>query len=154
MARRVGILTSPSGAAVHDVLTVLTRRSPGVKAVIYPIPVQGAGAAARIARMLEIASARAECDVLILARGGGSLEDLWCFNEESVVRAIHRCEIPVITGIGHEIDVTIADFVADRRAPTPSAAAELVSPDAGALARVAGRYESPAGPTDATSSVR
>ena len=130
LAQRVGIVTSPTGAAVQDVLTVLKRRSPGVKAIVYPVPVQGPSAAGQIARMLDIACARDECDVLILTRGGGSLEDLWCFNEEVVARAIDRCTIPLVTGVGHEVDVTIADFVADRRAPTPSAAAELVSPDA------------------------
>jgi exodeoxyribonuclease VII large subunit len=99
--------------------------------MIYPVPVQGAEAAPEIARMLDVASERGECDVLILARGGGSLEDLWAFNEESVARAIRRSTVPVVTGVGHEVDVTIADFAADRRAATPSAAAELVSPEAG-----------------------
>lgn len=126
----IGILTSPSGAALHDLLTVMRRRFPGVHAIIHPVPVQGAGAAGRIVEMVERAVARAECDVLVLARGGGSYEDLWCFNDEGLARAIHRCPIPVVTGIGHEVDFTIADFVADRRAPTPSGAAELVTPDA------------------------
>ena len=126
----IGILTSPSGAALRDILTVMRRRFPGVHAILYPVPVQGAAAAGRIAAMLDCAADRAECDVLVLARGGGSLEDLWCFNEEGLARAIHRCPIPVVTGIGHETDFTIADFVADRRAATPSAAAELVTPDA------------------------
>ena len=126
----IGIVTSPTGAALRDILIVMRRRFPGVHAILYPVPVQGSGAAARIAEMLERAAARAECDVLVLARGGGSIEDLWCFNEEAVARAIHRCPIPLVTGIGHEIDFTIADFVADRRAPTPSAAAELITPDA------------------------
>ena len=126
----IGVLTSPSGAALHDLLTVMRRRFPGVHAIIHPVPVQGAGAAGRIAEMIERAAARAECDVLVLARGGGSYEDLWCFNDEHLARAIHRCPIPVVTGIGHEVDFTIADFVADRRAPTPSGAAELVTPDA------------------------
>jgi exodeoxyribonuclease VII large subunit len=97
--------------------------------LVYPVPVQGAAAAPAIVAALDLASARAECDVLILTRGGGSLEDLWAFNDERVARAIHRCAIPVVTGIGHEIDFTIADFVADLRAPTPSGAAELVAPD-------------------------
>ena len=126
----IGILTSPTGAALRDILTVMRRRYPGVHAILYPVPVQGEGAAGRIAEMVDRAAARAECDVLVLARGGGSLEDLWCFNEEPVARAIHRCPIPIVTGIGHEVDFTIADLVADRRAPTPSAAAELVTPDA------------------------
>ena len=126
----IGIVTSPTGAALRDILTVMRRRFPGVHAILYPVPVQGSGAAARIAEMLERIAARAECDVLVLARGGGSIEDLWCFNEEAVARAIHRCPIPLVTGIGHETDFTIADFVADRRAPTPSAAAELITPDA------------------------
>ena len=126
----IGIVTSPTGAALRDILTVMRRRFPGVHAILYPVPVQGSGAAARIAEMLERAAARAECDVLVLARGGGSIEDLWCFNDEAVARAIHRCPIPLVTGIGHEIDFTIADFVADRRAPTPSAAAEMITPDA------------------------
>lgn len=127
---RIGILTSPTGAALRDILTVMRRRFPGVHAILYPVPVQGEGAASRIAQMLDRASARSECDVLVLARGGGSLEDLWCFNEEPVARAIHRCPIPIVTGIGHETDLTIADLVADRRAPTPSVAAELATPDA------------------------
>ncbi len=126
----VGIVTSPTGAALRDILNVMRRRYPGVHAILYPVPVQGAEAAGRIAQMLDRAAARAECDVLVLARGGGSLEDLWCFNEEPVARAIHRCPIPIVTGIGHEVDLTIADLVADRRAPTPSVAAELVTPDA------------------------
>ena len=126
----IGIITSPTGAALRDILNVMRRRYPGVHAVLYPVPVQGEGAASRIAEMVDRAAARAECDVLVLARGGGSLEDLWCFNEERVARAIHRCPIPLVTGIGHEVDFTIADLVADRRAPTPSAAAELVTPDA------------------------
>jgi exodeoxyribonuclease VII large subunit len=127
--RRIGVITSPTGAAIRDVLHILGRRFPVTGVLIYPVPVQGAAAAPAIAAALDLASARAECDVLILARGGGSLEDLWAFNDERVARAIYRCAIPVVTGIGHEIDFTIADFVADLRAPTPSAAAELVVPD-------------------------
>jgi len=129
LPERIGVITSPSGAAIRDILTVLRRRFPAIPVLIYPIPVQGAGAAEEIARTVRLACARAECDVLILARGGGSLEDLWAFNEETVARAIYDCDIPVVTGIGHEIDFTIADFVADRRAATPSMAAELVTPD-------------------------
>ncbi|MET0088189.1 MAG: exodeoxyribonuclease VII large subunit [Sedimenticola sp.] len=127
--RRIGIITSPSGAAVRDVLTVLKRRQPAIEPIIYPVPVQGDEAPARIAEMIHIADRRAECDTLILTRGGGSLEDLMAFNDEQVARAIHAAETPIISAVGHEIDFTIADFVADYRAPTPSAAAELASPD-------------------------
>ena len=130
LPRCIGVVTSPTGAAVRDVLSVLGRRFPAVPVVIYPVPVQGAGAAEAIARMLDLACERSECDVLILARGGGSLEDLWAFNEETVARAMHRASIPIVTGVGHEVDFTIADLVADLRAPTPSAAAESVVPDA------------------------
>jgi exodeoxyribonuclease VII large subunit len=127
--RRIGIITSPTGAAVRDILHVLARRFAAVPVLIYPVPVQGAQASAEILAALELAGRRAECDVLILARGGGSLEDLWAFNDERLARAIAVSPTPIITGIGHEIDFTIADFVADIRAPTPSAAAELVVPD-------------------------
>jgi exodeoxyribonuclease VII large subunit len=130
LPRRIGVVTSPSGAAVRDILHVLRRRFPAVPVIIYPTPVQGDGAAAKIAAALATASQRAECDVLILARGGGSLEDLWSFNEEVVARAIRASDIPVVSGVGHEVDFTIADFAADLRAPTPSGAAELVVPDA------------------------
>lgn len=126
---KLGIITSPTGAAIRDILTVVKRRFPALPVLIYPVPVQGVGAADEIARMLQIANAHAACDVLILARGGGSLEDLAAFNTEVVARAIDASQIPVVAGIGHEIDVTIADFVADQRAPTPSAAAELVTPE-------------------------
>lgn len=129
LPRRIGVITSLTGAAIHDVLTVLRRRFPAIPVLVYPTPVQGKTAAPEIARMIRLASARAECDVLILCRGGGSLEDLWAFNEEIVARAIADCDIPIVTGIGHEVDVTIADFAADLRAPTPSGAAEHVSPD-------------------------
>jgi exodeoxyribonuclease VII large subunit len=128
LPRQIGVVTSPTGAALRDILSILARRFPAIPVLIYPVPVQGAGAAPEIARMLDVASNRGECDVLILARGGGSLEDLWAFNEENVARAIRRSRVPVVTGVGHEVDVTIADFAADRRAATPSAAAELVSP--------------------------
>jgi exodeoxyribonuclease VII large subunit len=127
--RVIGVVTSPTGAAIRDILNILARRFPSARVLIHPVPVQGETAPRAIARALDLASARAECDVLILARGGGSLEDLWAFNDERVARAIHRCGIPVVAGIGHEIDFTIADFVADVRAPTPSGAAELVVPD-------------------------
>jgi exodeoxyribonuclease VII large subunit len=130
LPRRIGVITSPTGAAVRDILHVLARRFPAAAVLIYPVPVQGAQAAAEITAALELAGRRAECDVLILARGGGSLEDLWAFNDERLARAIVASPIPVIAGIGHEVDFTIADFAADVRAPTPSAAAELVVPDA------------------------
>jgi exodeoxyribonuclease VII large subunit len=130
LPRRIGIITSPTGAAVRDILHVLARRFPAVAVLIYPVPVQGGQAAAEIVAALELAGRRAECDVLILARGGGSLEDLWAFNDERLARVIAASPIPIITGIGHEVDFTIADFAADVRAPTPSAAAELVVPDA------------------------
>jgi len=130
--RRIGIVTSPTGAALRDVLHVLARRCPSVPLLVYPVPVQGAGAAREIAAMLELADRRAEVDVLLLVRGGGSLEDLWAFNDESLARTLADLELPVISGIGHEVDITIADFVADLRAPTPSAAAELAAPDAAA----------------------
>ncbi|GAC1451826.1 MAG: exodeoxyribonuclease VII large subunit [Steroidobacteraceae bacterium] len=130
--RRIGVITSPSGAALHDILHVLARRYPPAAVLIYPTLVQGAEAAPALVAALKAASARAECDVLILARGGGSLEDLWAFNDERVARAIHACVVPLVCGVGHEVDVTIADFVADVRAPTPSGAAELVAPDGAA----------------------
>jgi exodeoxyribonuclease VII large subunit len=126
---RIGIVTSPKAAALRDVLTTLRRRMPGIPVVIYPAPVQGEGAAEKIAQAIRAASVRAEVDVLIVCRGGGSIEDLWSFNEEIVARAIVDCAIPVVSGVGHETDFTIADFVADARAPTPTAAAELVSPN-------------------------
>lgn len=129
LPRRIGVITSPTGAAIRDVLHILRRRFCTIPVLIYPVQVQGGVAAAQIARTIRRASGRAECDVLILVRGGGSLEDLWAFNEESVARAIYDCTVPVVTGIGHEVDFTIADFVADVRAPTPSGAAELVAPD-------------------------
>jgi len=130
LPKRIGVITSPTGAAIRDILHVLGRRFPAVAVLIYPVAVQGAQAAAEILAALRLAGRRAECDVLILARGGGSLEDLWAFNDEELARAIVASPIPVISGIGHEIDFTIADFAADVRAPTPSAAAELVVPDA------------------------
>lgn len=126
--QRIGIITSPAAAALRDVLTTLRRRMPNIPALIYPVPVQGEGAAQKIAAAIQLAGQRKECDVLILCRGGGSIEDLWAFNEEVVARAIAACKIPIICGVGHETDVTIADFTADRRAPTPTAAAELATP--------------------------
>ncbi|HGM6862034.1 exodeoxyribonuclease VII large subunit [Serratia rubidaea] len=126
-AKRLGVITSASGAALHDILQVLQRRDPSLPIVIYPTSVQGADAPLQIVRAIEAANRRDECDVLIVGRGGGSLEDLWSFNDERVARAIFASHIPVVSAVGHETDVTIADFVADLRAPTPSAAAELVS---------------------------
>lgn len=125
----IGVVTSPTGAAVRDIIKVLKRRFPSIPVIIYPTQVQGDTAAAHIAEAIHVANARQECDVLIVARGGGSLEDLWSFNEEVVARAIFASDIPIVSGVGHEVDFTIADFVADARAATPSAAAELVSPD-------------------------
>ncbi len=125
----IGIVTSPTGAAIHDVLTVFSRRNPAINVILYPALVQGASAAQEIVNQIEKANQRNEVDALIVGRGGGSLEDLWPFNEESVARAIFDSNIPVVSAVGHEIDVTISDFVADRRAPTPSAAAELLSID-------------------------
>ncbi|WP_409499800.1 exodeoxyribonuclease VII large subunit [Mannheimia glucosida] len=125
--KTVGIITSSSGAALQDILHILQRRDPSLSVVIYPALVQGKEATQDIVNMIELANRRNECDVLIVGRGGGSLEDLWCFNEESVAYAIYHSQIPIISAVGHETDVTIADFVADLRAPTPSAAAELVS---------------------------
>jgi exodeoxyribonuclease VII large subunit len=132
--RCIGVVTSLAAAALRDVLTTLARRNPAIPVIVYPAPVQGEGAAGRIAAALARAGARGECDVLLLVRGGGSLEDLWQFNEEAVARAIRACPLPVVVGVGHETDSTIADFAADRRAPTPTAAAELVSPSRAELA--------------------
>jgi len=138
LPRAVGVVTSLQAAALHDVLTALARRAPYLHVVVYPVPVQGAGAGEQIAAMLARAAARREVEVLLLVRGGGSIEDLWAFNEEVVARAIGACPLPVVVGVGHESDFTIADFVADLRAPTPTAAAELVAPEAAALvARIA-----------------
>ncbi len=138
---RIGVVTSPSGAAIRDILSVLKRRFPALEVIIYPCQVQGEAAKLEIARAIEQANRHRQCDVLILSRGGGSLEDLWPFNEEIVARAVRGSHIPVVTGIGHEIDFTIADFAADLRAPTPSAAAEAVSPDGAALRRHLGSLE-------------
>jgi exodeoxyribonuclease VII large subunit len=125
--RAVGVVTSLQAAALRDVLATLARRSPQAAVVVYPVPVQGAGAGERIASMLETVSRRGEVDVVLLVRGGGSIEDLWAFNEEVVARAVYESGLPLISAVGHEVDFTISDFVADLRAPTPSAAAEMVS---------------------------
>ncbi len=131
--RAIGLVTSPAAAALRDILTTLGRRAPMVPVILYPAPVQGEGAGARIAAAIALANARREVDVLVVGRGGGSLEDLWAFNEEVVARAIAGSAIPIVSGVGHETDFTIADFVADLRAPTPTAAAAAASPDREAL---------------------
>lgn len=135
MPQRIGIVTSAKAAALRDVLTTLRRRWPAAPVVLYPTLVQGTGAAGQIAAAIEAAGERAECDVLLIVRGGGSIEDLWAFNEEAVARAIAACPIPTVSGVGHETDFTIADFVADLRAPTPTGAAQLATPDRGELAQ-------------------
>ncbi|MBY4678520.1 exodeoxyribonuclease VII large subunit [Marinobacterium arenosum] len=132
-ASHIGVVTSPTGAAIHDILTVLKRRFPGLPVTLYPTAVQGEEAPAQICRAIELANRHGECDVLIVGRGGGSLEDLWPFNDERVARAIHASELPIVSAVGHEVDLSISDFVADVRAATPSAAAELLSPDQTAL---------------------
>ena len=130
---RLGVITSPSGAAIRDVLKVLRRRAPQLAVTIFPVRVQGSGAAEEILEALRIATQRGDCDVLLLTRGGGSIEDLAAFNDERLARAVAAVDIPVVSAVGHEIDFAITDFVADRRAPTPSAAAELISPDTAVL---------------------
>ncbi len=127
--RKIGIVTSPTGAAIRDVLSVLARRAPHIPVMLFPTIVQGERAAEEILQAMRNAKSQGDCEVLLLVRGGGSLEDMWCFNDEALAREIANFPIPVVTGIGHEIDFTIADFVADMRAPTPSVAAETVSPD-------------------------
>ena len=127
--RVIGVLSSPVGAAIHDVLTTLRRRQPLLRVILYPVPVQGSGAAVEITHMLEVAVTRDECDVLLLTRGGGSLEDLMAFNDEGLARAIAACPLPVVSAVGHEVDFSISDLVADVRAATPTAAAELLSHD-------------------------
>ncbi len=129
LPRTIGIITSPTGAAIRDVLTVLKRRMPHVPVIIYPTQVQGEKAAKNIIEQLRVANERAECDVLLVTRGGGSLEDMWCFNDEKLARAIGASDIPVVSAVGHEVDTSISDLVADLRAPTPSAAAELLVPN-------------------------
>src|SRR5205085_11965329 len=131
--RAIGIVTSPQAAALRDLVTTLRRRARMIPVIVYPAQVRGEGAGAQVARAIRLAGTRAECDVLIVARGGGSLEDLWAFNEEVVARAIAASPIPVVSGVGHETDFTIADFVADLRAATPTAAAVAASPDREAL---------------------
>ena len=128
-ATHIGIITSPTGAAIRDALSVISRKSPGTRVTLFPTQVQGDAATPAIVNAIELANRHGECDVLLLIRGGGSLEDLWCFNEESVVRAVFHSSIPLVSGIGHEIDTTIVDLVADLRAPTPSVAAESVTRD-------------------------
>jgi exodeoxyribonuclease VII large subunit len=127
--RRIGIVTSPTGAAIHDIINILTRRFPCLDVLLYPVKVQGEGAAEEIVRAINDFNTFGDIELMIVGRGGGSLEDLWAFNEEIVARAIYNSKIPVVSAVGHEIDYTIADFVADFRAPTPSAAAELIVPD-------------------------
>lgn len=129
LPRRIGVITSPSGAAIRDIVSVLARRFPSIPVIVYPAAVQGDAAPRELVAAISRAVARDECDVLIIGRGGGSLEDLWAFNDEALARTIAECPIPVVSAVGHEVDVTIADFVADRRAPTPSGAAEIVVPD-------------------------
>lgn len=136
MPRAIGIVTSPQAAALRDVLATLRRRAPHIPVILYPSPVQGEGSAQKLADAIALASRRAEVEVLIVCRGGGSIEDLWSFNEEVVARAIAACSMPVVSGVGHETDITIADFVADQRAPTPTAAAELVAPERALLLSV------------------
>jgi exodeoxyribonuclease VII large subunit len=139
--KRLGVVTSPTGAAVHDILNVLKRRNPSIEVILYPSLVQGDSAAQSIADQIHLANKRQEVDLLIVGRGGGSLEDLWAFNEEAVAYAISASVLPVVSAVGHEVDVTIADYVADMRAPTPSAAAELVSTDKSQLQRAISQLE-------------
>ncbi len=140
LPERIAVVSSPTGAVIHDIMTVLGRRCPQIQLVLYPIKVQGEGAAESIEDAFHQINSYGGFDVVILARGGGSLEDLWPFNEEKVARSIAGSKVPVISGVGHEVDFTVADFVADLRAPTPSAAAELAAPDRGELLRQLGYY--------------
>lgn len=139
--RRIGVITSPSGAAVRDIISVLQRRNPSIEVIVYPSAVQGAQAAPELVRAIRTANERDETDVLIVGRGGGSLEDLWAFNEESVARAIAASNLPIVAAVGHEIDFTIADLVADLRAPTPSASAELCAPERDEIAGIVAALE-------------
>ena len=132
-AEHIGIITSPTGAAIKDVISTLQRRCPAIPVIIYPAVVQGQSAAASIIEAIRNARQHGQCDVLVLTRGGGSLEDLWCFNDENLANEIFDCPIPIISGVGHEVDFTIADLVSDLRAPTPTAAAEILSPDTNQL---------------------
>ncbi|MGH1374619.1 MAG: exodeoxyribonuclease VII large subunit [Cellvibrionaceae bacterium] len=141
LAKHIGVITSPTGAAIRDILQVLRRRFPGTAVSIFPVAVQGAEAAPQIVRALYNANQLSSCDLLIVGRGGGSLEDLWPFNEESVARAIYASRLPIISAVGHEVDITIADYVADLRAPTPSAAAELSTPDGNDMLQQFAGYE-------------
>ena len=141
LPRRIGVITSPTGAALRDILHILRRRFPAIPVLIYPVAVQGEAAPREIVQALQLADARRDCDVLIVARGGGSLEDLMAFNDEAVARAIFACGLPIISGVGHETDVTITDFVADERAPTPSGAAERCVPDSAEYLRALGALE-------------
>ncbi len=142
MPRCIGVITSRTGAAIRDVLSVIARRFPAVPVRLFPVAVQGEESAPAICRAFELAEQYGACDVLLLVRGGGSLEDLWSFNEESVARAIYNCPVPVVSGVGHEVDITIADFVADLRAATPTAAAESVTPDQQAWMQTLDWYQS------------
>ena len=139
LPRRIGVITSPTGAAIRDVVSVLSRRFPMVDVEIFPVPVQGKEAPAAIVKAINAASAAKRHDVLLLTRGGGSLEDLWAFNDETIVRAMRASSIPIVSAVGHEIDFTLADFAADVRAPTPSAAAEILVPDAASISRLLDR---------------
>lgn len=141
LPRRIGVVTSTAGAALHDVLTALARRAPQVEVVVYPSLVQGAEAPAALVNALRIANERAEVDLLLLVRGGGSLEDLWAFNDERVVRAVASSGLPIVCGVGHETDVTLCDLAADLRAPTPTAAAELAAPARAALLQMLASLE-------------
>lgn len=139
--KEIGVLTSQTGAVIRDIINVSTRRNPNVHIRLLPVPVQGAGASEKIAKAIELMNEKKIADVIIIARGGGSLEDLWPFNEEEVARAIYNSEIPIISAVGHETDFTISDFVSDLRAPTPSAAAELAVPDVYELKNTIKIYE-------------
>lgn len=140
LPRTIGIITSPQAAALHDVVTTLERRAPYTRLILYPTLVQGAGASAQIVRAIQLANQDGRADVLLLCRGGGSLEDLWSFNNADVVRAIAASTLPIIAGIGHETDTTLADLAADVRAPTPTAAAELIAPDKSRLLQQIAQY--------------